>query len=348
MKTPLYCALSLAIVAVVLTSCAKPRATVTASHPLLVQVAPVVYSDAAVPIRVPGVLSRKTEAELSFKIGGLVDTVAVRAGDTVVAGQMLARLRLDEIDAQVSQARTALEKARRDFARVEKLQSKHVATLENLQDAGSVVDVATAQLRIAEFNQRYAVIAAPKNGRVLQRMVEPGEFVTSGKAIIEFASDGDGWIVRAGLAERDIARVRVGDVAEIAIDDRNSVTLAGHISQVSEATDASTRTIPVEILLDSAPTTARSGSVVVATIHPARVAPRPLVPASVLIEGTDSHASLFLVGNDVPAAAHRVNVEIEAMDGDRVFLRTAIPAAARLVVQGAEYLREGSPVEIKP
>lgn len=311
--------------------------------PILVELAPVTYSDAAVPVRVTGVLSRKAEADLAFKIGGIVEEIAVRAGDRVTKGQQLARLRLDEIDAQLLQAQTALAKAERDLARVEKLQANAVATLENLQDARSAVDVAAAQARIAEFNRRYAVITAPADGQVLRRMVEPNELVGAGKVILGFAADDEGWLVRAGVADADLARVRVGDRAAIAIGGTD--VGGGQVSHISGAADGATRTTAIEIALDSAPAAARSGMVVTARLTPQPVTPRPVLPASVLIEGQHATASVYLVAPGADVARRQV-VELEALDGEQAFLRTALPRDAQVVVSGGEFLRDGGRVTV--
>lgn len=311
--------------------------------PVLVELAPVRYSDAAVPVRVTGVLSRKAEADLAFKIGGIVEEIAVRAGDRVTAGQLLARLRLDEIDAQLLQAQTSLAKAERDLARVEKLQAHAVATLENLQDARSVVEVAAAQVRIAEFNRRYAVIMAPADGQVLRRAVEPNELVSAGKVILAFAADAEGWLVRAGLADADLARVRVGDRAAVSVGGAEAA--GGRVTHISGEANAATRTTGIEIALDSAPAAARSGMVVTARVTPQPVPPRPVVPASVLIEGQHDTASVYLVqpGADV---ARRQVVELEALDGEEAFLRTTLPRDAQVVVSGGEFLRDGGRVTV--
>jgi RND family efflux transporter MFP subunit len=315
---------------------------VTASKPVVVRTAPVEFSVEASPIKVSGVLTRRTEADLAFKIGGIVAEVAVRAGDSVVQDQVLARLRLDEIDAQVAAARSGAEKARRDFARTEKLQSGAVATVENLQDARTAVEQAEAQLRIAEFNRRHAVIVAPAAGRILRRAVEPNELVPPGKVVLGFASEADGWIVRASLAERDVARVRLNDAATLEIGG-NGTTVAGSVRHISESVDAATRTTPVEIGLASPPTGARSGFVVGVTVTPPDVAARPVVPAAALIEGAGGAAALFLIEAG-ETTVKRTVVQIEELRGTRVFLRTPLPAAARLVVSGGEYLRDGQAV----
>ncbi len=332
-------------IAGLLAGCTKaPLAVVTGAKPIAVRTAAVEFSTAAIPVRVSGVLARRTEAELSFKIGGIVESVAVRAGDVVKPGQVLARLRPDEIEAQVTQARSAVDKARRDLARVEKLQAGAVATLENLQDARTGLEQAAAQLRIAEFNRQHAEIVAPAAGQILRRNAEPNELVAAGRAVLAFAAEADGWIVRAGLAERDVARVRVGDRAEV-LGGGDAGALPGRVIQISDAADAGTRTTEVEIALERAPLLARSGFVAVVTLLPAAVAERPVVPAATLIEGDGGRASLFLVEAGQPAA-RRVVVEIETLLGAQAYLRTALPRGARLVVAGGEYLRDGALVTV--
>lgn len=306
--------------------------------PILVRAQPVRYSTEAVPIHLSGVIARKTEADLSFKIGGVIETVAVRAGDRVAKGQVLARLRLDEIEAQVTAAQSALDKARRDLARIERLQANAVATLEDLQDARTAVEVAESQLRIAEFNRRYAVITAPADGRILRRVAEPDELVSAGRAILGFASDADGWLARAGLSAKDAAQIHIGDPAEVG-------GAPGQVMQIAEGVDPATRTVPIEISVTAVPPDTRSGAVVGISLHPQPVEPRPEVPAAALVEGVGGRASLFLVESG-QAVARRVTVEVEALQQASAYLKTTLPSAARVVVQGSEYLHDGVAVEL--
>jgi len=319
---------------------ADPAPADTAAPALVVKLAPINRTNAAVPIRATGLLARRDEAGLSFKVDGVVEAVLVRAGDTVKAGQELARLRLDEIEARAAAARSALDKARRDEERIGRLQAKAVSTLENLQDARTAVELAEAQMKIAGFNRRFAVITAPADGRILQRNVEPDEYVAPGRIVLGFASDSSGWLARAGLSSRDVARLSVGDRAEVA-------GAVGHLSQISAAADPATRTIAVEIALDSSPADARSGSVAPVVMHPPAGPSRPVVPASALIEATGSTAHLFVVDAG-STRARRLTVEIEALHGDLAYLRTSLPSGTQLVIQGGEYLRDGSLIQPAP
>jgi membrane fusion protein, multidrug efflux system len=320
--------------AVLMTLAALGYAAPAEPRPVPVRTHRVEYSHDALPVHTVGILSRRNEANLSFKVTGLVDDVLVRAGDQVKAGQVLARLRLDEIEGQVTQARSAVEKAERDRARAVRLYEQGGATLESVQNTESALQAALGNLQIAEFNLRYSVVTAAKNGRVLRRFVEPGEFVPSGRAVVSFAADDEGWLVRAGLAQRELSRIAIGDVARVG-------NIEGVVTQIAEAADPTTRTVEVEIALSSAPANARSGIIMPLILYPQPVAERPKIAASALVEGEGRTASIFLL-DDNGRRARRVDVEIEALFGPHAYLVTELPRNGIVVVQGADFLRDGT------
>ena len=100
-----------------------------------VKLAPVRMATRAEPIVASGLVSSAEEARLSFKVGGIINQMLVDEGQTVRKGQLLATLDLTEMNAQVSQAQLASEKAERDLGRVKSLYADTAATLEQLQNA---------------------------------------------------------------------------------------------------------------------------------------------------------------------------------------------------------------------
>jgi membrane fusion protein, multidrug efflux system len=326
-----------------LAACSKAPAPAAAAADLLrVEVVPSVVTAEPIPVEASGTLGRREESVLSFKTGGVIASVRFRAGDAVARGQEIASLQLDEIDAQVAQARAGLEKAKRDLDRARALQAERVATLENLQDAQSAFDVAEAGLKAALFNRERSVIVAPANGRILRRLAEPEELAGPGRPIVTFAGDDQGWIVRAGLAETDVLRLHTGDPALVRVGDSASVT--GTLSQIAESADPATRTVEVEVALDAPPPVGwRSGFVAQVVVTPRPVAPRAAVPLSALVEGRASHASIFVLSAD-RSQVHRVDVEVEGIHRQRAYLRTPLAAATPVVTTGAEFLSEGRTV----
>ena len=107
------------LLSLVVVACSRGRADSPppADTPVPVRVAPVSIEAIARPLTATGTLGPKEEVTLSFKVGGVIGRVLVDEGQSVRAGETLALLDLSEIDAGVTRARSAAQKAERDVAR---------------------------------------------------------------------------------------------------------------------------------------------------------------------------------------------------------------------------------------
>ncbi len=346
-KSRRHAAISVAVLVASLAfaGCGRQAAPVATSAPVQhVRTVPVAWTDEAIPVTAQGVLARKTEAALSFKIGGVIRTVNVRAGDHVKEGATLAALDLDEIEAEVTRAQATVDKAARDVARVDRLHGQNVATLEQAQDARTGLEMAQAALRAAEFNRRFAVITAPADGVVLDRLHNPDELTEPGKPVLHFAADAEPWIVRAGLTERELRGVHPGSTGVVQLTDHAPV--AAVVAHIAGMADPMTRTIPVEFELQHPPADLRSGFVAQVIITPDPVERRPAVPLESLVAGDGHHAHVFLL-QDGGHHAHRMDVEIEALNDGTAYLKTSLPEGASLITTGAEFLIDGAAVEVE-
>ena len=94
---------------------------------------------------VSGQFTTDDETLLSFKTGGIIQKLYVEEGDPVRKGQLLATLNLTEVNAAVAQAKLGLQKAERDFERANRLYLDSVATLEQMQNAKTALELARQQ-----------------------------------------------------------------------------------------------------------------------------------------------------------------------------------------------------------
>lgn len=113
----------------------------------LVKVEKLATTTATIPIEASGMIGSKAEMNLSFKIGGIIDRMYVREGQTVRKGQLLAQLKTTEIDAQVLKAQQGVDKSTRDLDRVRKLYADTAATLEQVQDLTTVSESGSRRSR---------------------------------------------------------------------------------------------------------------------------------------------------------------------------------------------------------
>src|SRR3546814_2714341 len=129
-----------------LSACHHQADTAEAATPLrAVRAVVVATGPAEAPIVATGLLATRDEVQLGFKTGGVVRRIAVRGGDAVHAGDVLAQIELAEVDAGLAQARAAYEKAARDQQRGDRLFDDDVITREQLDDLGPAAPVARAQ-----------------------------------------------------------------------------------------------------------------------------------------------------------------------------------------------------------
>jgi membrane fusion protein, multidrug efflux system len=341
--------LSILLLSFGIAGCARGRAAAPDAREktlVAVRVGRVAFELVTRPVTATGTLGPKEEVPLSFKVGGVIAQMRVDEGQSVRAGDTLALLDLSEIDAAVVRARSAAEKAERDWTRAQRLYGDSVATLEQAQNAETGRDVARAELETATFNRRYAIIVAPASGVILKRSAEPGELVPAGMPILKLGSHARGVVVRAGLADRDVVRVRLGDRAVMRFDAFPDRAFEGTVTELAGASDPMTGTYDVEVTVPSASRLA-SGLVAQVEIHPAATRPVALIPIESLLEADGSHAAVFAVSADGRRAERR-SVTIAFLTGDRVAVTSGLEGVTTVVTDGAAYLDDGTMLRIRP
>jgi RND family efflux transporter MFP subunit len=298
---------------------------------------------AAPSIRTNGLLANKDEIRLAFKVGGVIKHLAAVEGEQVHQGQKLAEIEQTEVNAQVEQARQAAEKAARDVARGERLYADKVISLEQLQDLRTQAAVTDAGLNSARFNWNYAAIVAPRDGTVLRRLAEERELVAAGAPVLVLGAHDRGFVVRAGLADREIVQVRLGDAVHVRLDALPDVTLDGKVTEIASAADRASGMFDVEVSVDGAALPLKSGLVAKLTIVPssASAGSRVYVPIGAIVEGDGRSARLFVLDND---HARRRDVEVAFIEGATVALAGGVEPGEHVITDGAQYLEDGERV----
>jgi RND family efflux transporter MFP subunit len=314
-------------------------------QPVQVRVAPVTEEVITRPIDATGTVAPADEAALSFKTGGVIERIAVEAGARVRRGQLLATLDMREIDATLAKATSAAEKAERDLERARRLQADSVFTLAQFQDAETAAQLARADLETARFNRRYSEIIAPAEGAILSRSAEPGEMVSPGTPILSFGGTSRGMVVRAGLADRDFVRVRIGDPATVRFDALPGRTFEGTVREVGGSADAQTGTYVVEVALDSAAGLV-SGMIGRLEIRPDRGERAALIPIEAVLEANRGSATVFALSAD-SSHAERRTVAVAFIDGDRVVVTSGLEGVSAVLTDGATWLEDGVAVRVR-
>jgi len=310
-----------------------------------VRTAPVDRSPVVRTVRAAGSVAARDAWTLSFPAGGVLAEVHVREGQAIRKGELLASLDQTPLAAQARQAREALAKAERDLARVRALAEAEAAPATAAQDARTAFEVAAAVSRAAEFALSRARLLAPDDGWVDRRLAEPGEIVGAGQSILGVSGRGSGFVVRAGLADRDVLGLAVGSPATVRLEARPDQPIAGTISEVARSPSPASGTYEIRIRLGAgAPADLLAGLAARVEI------PRPVpasgsVPLAAVQDGDGAAGAVYALEG---GRARRVPVRIAFLQGDRAVLSAGVEKVDSVVVEGASRLAEGTPVRVAP
>jgi len=286
---------------------------------------------------VVGTVRSKQRAVVEAKVSGRVLEYTATPGAMVKAGDLLARLDLQEIQAKVDQAKAMLDQAQRDFARQKQLIASNATTRQDFDAADARMKVATAGVSEAETMMSYAKVTAPFDGVVTRKLADVGDLAMPGKPLLEIEAP-TSLRFEADLPEAILDRVKLG--AKMSV--RLTKVIEGTVSEISPVADPVSRTFNVK--LDLPPTEGlRTGqfgrvSVPVAEVKLLLVAKEAVMKRGqmeLIFVVKEGHANLRLV-----KTGKVLNGSIEVLSG--------LEEGEQVVISDVSKLADGQPVTIQP
>ncbi len=316
--------------------------------PVSVTATPVVYKTQAKAIHTSGRLEYKSVQRLSFKTGGPVSAIHVDEGEAITVGQLLAELDTEETDAQLAEAEARYINAKDSLKRLQHLR-KNMVSIEQVQTAETARDVAASRLKIARFNQRYSKITAPSSGHIVKRFIEPSEFVSPNQTAFELADESKGWVIRTGLSDRDIVRVRPGDQATIRFDAWPGSLFSGEITSIAPSASVNTGTFDIEVSLDITARRLYQGLIGRITIMPGQKNTVAYLPLSSLIASHNGLATVFTI-NPESNQVRPAQIRLLYLENSQAVISghtlKPLPEGTQVVTRGASFLKPGDAVRI--
>ncbi len=333
--------------AVVLTACnGGSQAAQVIDDAIAVKVQPVTTTRYAPVLKYSGTMASTAEARLSFKIGGIVSKIYVKEGDHVVRGQLLATLDLTEINAQVQQASHGVEKVQRDVNRVKNLYNDTVATLEQVQNATTQLQVAEESLHIARFNQQYAQIRATESGIILKKLMNEGELASPGTPVFTFnGTAGNDWVIRFGVSDKDWAVLKKGDKASVEIDAYPNKPFTGIITEIAQGADVASGTYEIEVKVLPGGARFAAGLFSTVKLQPAAEQTVTLVPVEAIAEANDKTGYVYTVNADGKTVTKN-KVVIAFLENNKAAIVSGLDSAVEVITEGVGYLTDKSEVKV--
>ncbi|HEX9289462.1 MAG TPA: efflux RND transporter periplasmic adaptor subunit [Anaeromyxobacteraceae bacterium] len=308
-----------------------------------VLVAPVGLPTAERKVTLPGDVRALLQTTLYAKVNGYVSEMRVDKGDRVKRGQVLAHIAAPETDRQVDSARSTLEVRRRFAARARRLAPKGIMSQQELDQANADLRGAAAEYRRVRALQDYEVLRAPFDGVVTARYVDPGALLSAsatGQPVVELA-DPERVRVLVYVGQDLAPFVKLGDRAEITLDQAPAARAAATVRRMAEALDLRSRSMLVELWLDGDGGLRLVPGLFVHAALTVAVPPLPSIPADGLVARGDRLQVAVVRDRKL----HFVDVEPGASDGRVIGIRRGLAGGEVIALSPPSDLGEGAPIQ---
>jgi RND family efflux transporter MFP subunit len=332
-------------------------------EPVAVQISPsniVVIDSAHIESgpAISGSLQAAEEATLRAEVSGAVLQTYAEEGETVTRGELVVRIEDTAARESMLSARSAVGTAeqsatlaRRNAERTQRLFEAGAVSERDLEAAQ--VAASTAESQLADARARLALaqkqlsntqVRAPFHGVVSERVVNAGDVVQPGTALITIV-DPSSMRLEGAVPASNLTAIDVGAPVEFTVNGYPSRLFAGRISRINPTADPATGQVTLLATIPNA-----GGDLVAGLFAEGRVgtvAKEALVAPMTAVDMSARTPTVLRVRNGV---VERVAVEIGLRDEqtERVELASGVAAGDTLLVGAAQGFTPGTPVRIQP
>ena len=276
----------------------------------------------------PGYLEEGNTVDISFKYGGTLQSLNVKEGSTVRKGQVLARVSSPQMESTQRSAQATLEQAQDAYDRLKKVHDngslpeiKWREMVANLEKAQAALDLANAMLADN-------TVTAPFDGTVTNLSAVKGESITPLKPIMRIIST-KGLVVKISVPENEIAKVQIGDEAQILIPALDNRRCKGHILEKNMTSSLLTHSYPVN-----------TPGMIAKVVLSADVDNGIVIPANAVLINNDG--KFVWVAKD--GRATRQSITISGYSGTGVVVSEGLHCGDIVIVEGYQKVSEGMKV----
>lgn len=343
----------------------------TASTPVSVpvRVARVTDTGGGNTLRFAGVTRPLQRANLSFQVGGVIETRFAEIGQQVQVNEVVARLYNPQLEpamaaaaARMEQLEADAEQAGRDLVRLERLYERGLLAIQDVEQQRTVlkstraaIDNARANLVQSQQLQEESELRAPFTGHIEEVLLESGEFAQPGQIVLRMSAEA-GLEVEVRVPPRFLSSLALGDVLPV-WNSLTGVEYQGRITEIGEASSGTRALYPLVVSLEDGlesgsgnagenlrNTRLRSGEALEVGVNTVRNS-----ELSIPLNAVMRSAGGLTVFKVEAGRVRRVPVSVSQITGDRVLLAAESASLQRgdqVVYAGLTRLADGDRIEI--
>lgn len=286
-----------------------------------------------------------SQSNIAIVRAGTIETLMVRAGEQVTAGQALIKLATSpasQMDYQ--QAAANLKYAKSELARTQALYSQHLVTQADVSSAQKNLKSAEAALQAQQrigSDQQSSVLRSPFDGVVSKIAVSQGDRVQQNTTVLQVARR-EGMLVPLGVEQEDIAGLKKGQAVSLEPVFKPELKIQSSISQIHAMADPVTGLVDVIVPVPSEQAPALIFNEMVRGMITLQQHKALAVPESAVLDDKQGH---YVFTVDEQQLAHKQYVKTGINSQGFVEVSGDIKPGDTVVVSGNYELTDGMKVQ---
>ncbi len=296
------------------------------------------------------------KSTVASETAGLVVEFAVRLGQKVRKGDVLARveknpliLDLKEAQADLAEAQENYKNALSDLERNEELFKKNAVSSRQYDDARfkanalkQKIAALKARIEAIEYDLAKCFIRSPFAGFVVAEHTQIGQWLEKGGEVVTIVEI-DPMLLTVPVPDRYVRYIKPGQTVDLSFEFmKGEQSRQGQVRDVIPLGNEKARTFPVQIQVDNPDFGILAGMSAAVRFPVGKSSTVLLVSKDAVLSSSDEH-HIFIVNDD---KAHLIRVEKGEAFGGQVAIRGEISAGQRVVIEGNERLQPNQPVQI--
>ncbi len=300
-------------------------------------------------IQAIGTLAPVEGVTVSADADGVVAKINVENGTTVKKGDLLIELDTSVEAAQLAAAEASASLAKLQRDRANELVGKNTISKSEFDAATAGLEQAGANVTALRATIERKHVRAPFDGRIGIRLVNVGQFVARGRALVPLQKL-DPIFVNFSIPQRELGNLTIGQKVSLSVD-AFPEAFSGAIAAINSEVDAATRNVSVQALLANPGEKLRAGLFVQVPVELPPGAPRIVLPAPA-ISYASYGTSVFVVekmkdkdGKEY-LGVRQQPVKLGPTRGDLVAISEGVKEGEEIVTSGVFKLRNSMPVQV--
>lgn len=287
---------------------------------------------------------------VSAEMSGKVDQIAFEAGTQVKAGELLLQQDVSEERAALRAANSRARLAGKALQRAKLLNNENVVTESVLDEKEAEYEQAVAERERINAIIAKKTIRAPFAGRLGIRLVDKGQVLEPGQAIVSLQSV-DPIFVNFKLPQQHIHHLETGLGVRAYPTATKDDPISGRITALNPDVDPDTRSLQVQAILANTGERLRPGMFVRVSVLMPEPEPVLIIPVTAVLHAPYGDSVFILDGGAAASdqgspVLRQTFVRLGEKRGDFVAVLGGLQSGEAVVSTGVFRLRNGMPVTI--